>query len=257
MNTFTETLRLIDDAKLDVYQYRMLMHIWRVGLCWEKLRTTAAKCHMSLGKASEVRSWLIAEGWIAWVTTDDGRLALALCSSGEHSSSGCSASEQIGSPDEQRSSPRERHLKNTSSNEPLEGEGQRRDSADSVLLAWLSENGVARPKSADEWQRLRHRATLVWLQATSYWPSYANLAYLIGELGEEADEATLARAWQFWRASGNRPANIVGVIDWYKEMLADSDWTPKARLSPRKNGKKQAKLADIKPVVVFEEPYST
>lgn len=42
MLSFTEQLRLIDDADLTPYQFRLLLHYWRVGRCWESVRTTAS-----------------------------------------------------------------------------------------------------------------------------------------------------------------------------------------------------------------------
>lgn len=75
--SFTAQLRAIDDANLDPYQFRMVMHFWRVGKCFESLRTTAEKCGMSLGKASKVKQWLIDEGWIER-TIHMGRVAVKL-----------------------------------------------------------------------------------------------------------------------------------------------------------------------------------
>lgn len=66
MLSFTEQLRLIDDADLTPYQFRLLLHYWRVGRCWESVRTTASKCGMSAGQVSQVRRWLLEQGWIEW-----------------------------------------------------------------------------------------------------------------------------------------------------------------------------------------------
>lgn len=80
---FTEQLRAFDDADLDVYQYRLLTHYWRVGTCWETVRTTAEKCKMSAGKVSQVKKWLLSNGWIKEIATDNGRIAVELCSPDE------------------------------------------------------------------------------------------------------------------------------------------------------------------------------
>jgi hypothetical protein len=124
MTSFTEQLRHLDDAGLDTFQFRLLVHYWRVGQCYEKLRTTAANCHMSIGKASETRRWLLDKGWIAWDRIDvhgKTRLAIVLCPPHErgHGSDGSSSElrsteprspheEEFhanGSPDERRSPP--------------------------------------------------------------------------------------------------------------------------------------------------------
>ena len=68
-------LRKIDDSELDPYQRAVLTHIWRVGHCFESVRTTATKCKMSLGKASQVRAWLLSEGWLV-LTEKTGRMGL-------------------------------------------------------------------------------------------------------------------------------------------------------------------------------------
>ena len=71
----TELPNLYDDAELDVYEFRLLAHYKRVGRCTEGLETTAKKCGMSEGKASETRQALADKGWIALqrVSMDKGR----------------------------------------------------------------------------------------------------------------------------------------------------------------------------------------
>lgn len=71
----TELPNLYDDAELDVYEFRLLAHYKRVGKCTEGLETTAKKCNMSEGKASETRQSLADKGWIALqrVSMDKGR----------------------------------------------------------------------------------------------------------------------------------------------------------------------------------------
>lgn len=71
----TELPNLYDDAGLDVYEFRLLAHYKRVGKCTEGLPTTAKKCNMSEGKASETRQALADKGWISLqkVNMDKGR----------------------------------------------------------------------------------------------------------------------------------------------------------------------------------------
>ena len=59
-----ELPNLYDDADLDPYEFRLLAHYKRVGTCTEGLATTARKCHMSVGQASEKRRSLADKGWI-------------------------------------------------------------------------------------------------------------------------------------------------------------------------------------------------
>lgn len=111
--SFTAQLRAIDDANLDPYQFRMVMHFWRVGKCFESLRTTAEKCGMSLGKASKVKQWLLDNGWVELVPYG-GKMAVQLCSLSEH----CSPHEQERSPHEQVQPVNVHHV-NAILNEPL------------------------------------------------------------------------------------------------------------------------------------------
>lgn len=60
----TELPNLYDDAELDVYEFRLLAHYKRVGVCRESLETTAKKCCMSVGQVSEKRQSLADKGWI-------------------------------------------------------------------------------------------------------------------------------------------------------------------------------------------------
>lgn len=61
-----------DDASLDTYQFRLLVHYYRVGNCWESVRTTAEKCNMGIGKVSEVRRELAGLGWITLSERENG-----------------------------------------------------------------------------------------------------------------------------------------------------------------------------------------
>lgn len=60
----TELPNLYDDADLDVYEFRLLAHYKRVGICREGLSTTAMKCKMSEGQVSQKRQSLSEKGWI-------------------------------------------------------------------------------------------------------------------------------------------------------------------------------------------------
>lgn len=61
---FTQFPNIIDDAELDPYEFRLLIHYYRVGECWEGVRTTAKKCKMSPAKVSTVRKQLEEKNYI-------------------------------------------------------------------------------------------------------------------------------------------------------------------------------------------------
>lgn len=104
---FTEQLRAIDDAGFDVYQYRIMMHVWRVGECWESVRTMAGKCSMSVGKVSAVVNQLLEDGHLFRTVTKDGRVALTICSPHEQTQQLKRSPREQRSYNEQRRSPHE------------------------------------------------------------------------------------------------------------------------------------------------------
>lgn len=104
---FTEQLRAIDDAGFDVYQYRIVMHVWRVGECWEGVRTMAKKCGMSTGKVSMVVNQLLADGHLFHTVTKEGKVALKVCSCGEQTQQLNRSPREQRSYSEQKRSPHE------------------------------------------------------------------------------------------------------------------------------------------------------
>ena len=98
---FTETLRALDDlSELDVYEFRLLIHLWRVGVSWESMRTLAGKCNMSIGKVSQVQKALLDKGYLVHQERG-GRVGLAV---------------NVRSQDEQERSPHEQTQQVGSSN---------------------------------------------------------------------------------------------------------------------------------------------
>ena len=75
--SFAQMLREIDDAGLDVYEFRLWCHIWRVGVSWESVRTMAKKCGMSVGKAAQAKRSLMERNYLAYEERN-GRLGLAV-----------------------------------------------------------------------------------------------------------------------------------------------------------------------------------
>jgi hypothetical protein len=95
---FTQFPNIIDDSDLDVYEFRLLIHYYRVGECWEGIRTTALKCKMSVGKASAVRQSLAAKGFINIEPEGDGVTITVVDKAADnmqrYSRDGCSPDEQ-------------------------------------------------------------------------------------------------------------------------------------------------------------------
>lgn len=74
--SFAKMLRDIDDADLDVYEFRLWCHIWRVGVSWESVRTMAKKCGMSTGRAYKAKESLLERNFLAYEERN-GRLGLS------------------------------------------------------------------------------------------------------------------------------------------------------------------------------------
>ena len=68
----TELPNLYDDSDLDPYEYRLLGHYKRVGICRESLPTTAKKCRMSEGQVSKKRQSLANKTFIKLERVDMG-----------------------------------------------------------------------------------------------------------------------------------------------------------------------------------------
>lgn len=61
---FTQFPNIIDDSELDPFEFRLLLHFYRVGQCTQGVRTTANICKMSTGKVAQVRKRLEEKGFI-------------------------------------------------------------------------------------------------------------------------------------------------------------------------------------------------
>ena len=61
---FVQIPWIVDGADLDVYEFRLLVHYYRVGNCWENTTTTATACHMSRPQVIKMRKSLAEKGWI-------------------------------------------------------------------------------------------------------------------------------------------------------------------------------------------------
>lgn len=66
----TEIPNIIDDSDLDPYEFRLLIHYYRVAAnsadgCYEGAQMTADKCHISKGQVSQKRQSLADKGWIS------------------------------------------------------------------------------------------------------------------------------------------------------------------------------------------------
>lgn len=68
---FTQFPNIIDDSDLDPFEFRVLLHYYRVGECTQGVRTTGKICGMSIGKVADVRRSLQQKGFITILPMGD------------------------------------------------------------------------------------------------------------------------------------------------------------------------------------------
>lgn len=74
----TEIPNMYDDAGLDPFAFRLLVHYVRVGSCWESTRTTAKKCGMSPAQVVGKRRELAEGGWITLGENKKGTIQIEI-----------------------------------------------------------------------------------------------------------------------------------------------------------------------------------
>lgn len=215
----TELPNLYDDAGLNVYEFRLLAHYKRVGRCTEGLETTAKKCGMSEGKASETRQALADKGWIALqrVSMDKGRYRYIVTVNDRWIENFAKYSgltveeiaEQIKkaspSPRESIPSPRE------ASPSPREGKKELlKNLKDSLTGADFSEMTV---------QEARQVQTLkMYAEATGFFPGsvaweHVHNFILANKLTVEQIKAAAVA----WSLRGYRKENVEGILQWARD----------------------------------------
>ena len=83
---------------------------------------------------------------------------------------------------------------------------------------------------------------------TGYWPGDDVAPALVKEFGETPDEPALGKAVEFWRLSGYKLTNWLGIAEWYKEIRRRPDWTPQDRFKSGNGANGHGKAAPAKTV---------
>lgn len=83
---------------------------------------------------------------------------------------------------------------------------------------------------------------------TGYWPGDDVAPALVKEFGETPDEPALGKAVEFWRLSGYKLTNWLGIAEWYKEIRRRPDWTPQDRFKNGNGANGHGKAAPAKTV---------
>lgn len=95
-----------------------------------------------------------------------------------------------------------------------------------------SVRGTAHPNAPHpatdlEKRQAAHPATWCWLDAGFIWPGYENIQVVIDKIGDSPSLPALRTAKQKWSMSGYRLDNLLGILDWYKNIEADPNWEPR------------------------------
>ena len=114
---------------------------------------------------------------------------------------------------------------------------------DRLLFEWLVSNGIPMPRGDDQERAIRSPGVLMYVDVTNRWPGWQTAEFLERELGPEPKRAQLERAFELWCASGYRPQNTRGIMDWYGCLLDDPNWKP----GPAKSGSYKAARASSDP----------
>ena len=83
---------------------------------------------------------------------------------------------------------------------------------------------------------------------TGYWPGDDVAPALVKEFGDTPDEPALGKAVEFWRLSGYKLTNWLGIAEWYKEIRRRPDWTPQDRFKNGNGANGHGKAAPAKTV---------
>lgn len=96
---------LYDDADLTVYEFRLLAHYVRVGVCWEATRTTAKHCHIAASSVVKARRGLEAKGFVTLGISADDTVEVLVLDKWKENTGAYGGPVETRSPDERSRSP--------------------------------------------------------------------------------------------------------------------------------------------------------
>lgn len=226
-----ELPNLIDDANLDVYSFRLLVHYYRVGNCWEGTRYTAKKCKMSVGKVVECRKILEDKGFISMVRGEPGEsLKIQIIDIWDRNFRKYSSRKQKPSSGEKNNGHADLHADLDEGCSPHEQGvhhmneriNQLRINTFATAKELPSRTTVkpVRPKRSARDGRTGSPAIQAIFRITGRYPALSQYDVLIDILGLEPDIDKLKSCWTAWREEkpGKKPYspfNYGWITDWY------------------------------------------
>lgn len=211
----TEIPNMYDDAGLDPFAFRLLVHYVRVGSCWEATRTTADKCGMSPAQVVGKRRELAKAGWITLGENKKGTIQIEIvdrwaenfqqyCSPDKQQPSKRSPRKRKRSPHEQKKEPIKKQPENE---EPLAAKPRTQKQEVTALLtkAFEEVSGIKEPEYTTSKQQ-RAMAVRWW---NPLWTIFKTCDKFIG-----TSESLIARTIEQMRADGltiAAPQSILNV----------------------------------------------
>jgi hypothetical protein len=215
-----ELPNLYDDADLTVYEFRMLVHYKRVGICYEGLTTTANKCHMSLGQASAVRMSLKNKGWIKLTEIDTPNgpgYQVEVIDRWEenfahysHRATGFHVVKGDPSSPEAKPSPGESH--------PSPGERKKEQVKNKPFKNTTTSRRGATPSPKPGWE---HPAIQTLKTMAGMFVPAGLIPQLITILGTEPDLEKLQKCYDEWHGRGKAPKGWEWATKWYPDGIPD------------------------------------
>jgi hypothetical protein len=188
-SNFTVLPNMYDDANLTVYEFRLLVHYKRVGNCYEATRTTARKCHVSLGSVVKARQGLAEKGWIKLSDNELGTVSIELVDrwSADTPTSGGTVSKRSSGERERSSGARKRSPGDLKEDSVKKTPTKKKEKAPAVLLM----------------KRILHRNPHRSLERT--------IDHRVGR--DFGSLLRWGRVLRLWKLSGWNVVNIEGMLD--------------------------------------------
>jgi len=235
----TEIPNLYDDARLDPYEFRLLVHYIRVGFCWESLRTTAEKCVMSPAEVLKKRKSLAQKGFVVLSQNDYGTTTITIIDRWQENFDKYSHRERSPqeqddpecSPDEHAFTTQTACLPGERKKEPIKKE---EDPINGVpLIGGVPpppvETSKPKPSKKPADPRTYSPAITACSSVRGKNPPKTLYDKIIAALGEHPDEKRLRECCEEWDARGYNQNSWKWVLDWYVNGIAGGTSRPQNR----------------------------
>lgn len=234
-------VRWLDELKRTAAERIVLLHMWRRGdICWESTRAMAINCHLGKSTISRSIKALLADRYIL-ETVKHGRFGYKL--NYEIINEVCPTegqTQQSKRPTVGQSVPERGEVSRTGAERPTVGHIN--NSLNNKRNNNVNDREGGRrfpaPQTDREIAIISHPAVDVYFNVINEngWPGWEFLEIIIPILTDTPSEKALTKAWQMWIVAGYKRSNKLGVLEWYKNILDDPDWTRNKQYRNGRNG---------------------